>query len=184
MHPYGKSFKIRIFSHGKTAPSGSGPPKYRAFTITLKHHSRQDSSGRVISPTQSPLPDNTQHSQQTNIHDPSGIRTRKPSKLATTDPRLRRRGHRDQLEIRLRVLVTDNAKQGYIFWACSKYAERKDLLSTANFIPTRVGQTAKTVTTEIKLAQALTLLVSNREVRQSSFVATSIMVTYVSDEPP
>jgi hypothetical protein len=29
------------------------------------HHSRQDSSGRVISPTQRPVSDNTQHSQQT-----------------------------------------------------------------------------------------------------------------------
>jgi len=29
------------------------------------HQTRQDSSGRVISPSQRPLPDNTQHSQQT-----------------------------------------------------------------------------------------------------------------------
>ena len=39
------------------------------------HHSRQDSSGRVISSSQRPLSDNTQHSQQTNIHAPGGIRT-------------------------------------------------------------------------------------------------------------
>ena len=32
------------------------------------HHSRQDSSGRVISPSKRPLSDNTQYSQQTNIH--------------------------------------------------------------------------------------------------------------------
>ena len=38
---------------------------------TTMHHSRQDSSGRVISPSQRPLPDNTQHSQQTNIHAPA-----------------------------------------------------------------------------------------------------------------
>ena len=38
-------------------------------------HSRYDSSGRVISSSQRPLPDNTQHSQQTNIHAPGGIRT-------------------------------------------------------------------------------------------------------------
>ena len=38
-------------------------------------HSRQDSSGRVISSSQTPLPDNTRHSQQTNIHAPGGIRT-------------------------------------------------------------------------------------------------------------
>jgi len=29
----------------------------------------------VISSSQRPLPDNTQHSQQTNIHAPGGIRT-------------------------------------------------------------------------------------------------------------
>ena len=32
-----------------------------------------DPSGRVISPTQRPLPDNTQHSQQTDIHATGGF---------------------------------------------------------------------------------------------------------------
>jgi len=45
----------------------------RSYTTT--HHSRWDSSGRVISSSQRPLPDNTRHSQQTNIHAPGGIRT-------------------------------------------------------------------------------------------------------------
>ena len=40
---------------------------------TTTHHGRQDSSGRVISSLQRPLPDNTRHSQQTNIHAPGGI---------------------------------------------------------------------------------------------------------------
>ena len=38
------------------------------------HHSRWDSSGRVIRSSQRPLPDITQYSQQTNIHAPGGIR--------------------------------------------------------------------------------------------------------------
>src|SRR5215475_13832365 len=42
---------------------------------TTTHHSRYDSSGRVISSSQIPLPGNTRHSQQTNIHAPGGIRT-------------------------------------------------------------------------------------------------------------
>ena len=42
-------------------------------------------SGRVINPTQRPLPDNTQQSQQTDINAPGGIRTRKPSKGAAAD---------------------------------------------------------------------------------------------------
>jgi len=37
---------------------------------TTTHHIRNDSSGRVISSSQRPLPDNTQHSQQTDIHAP------------------------------------------------------------------------------------------------------------------
>ena len=42
---------------------------------TTAQHSRYDSSGRMISSSQRPLPDNTRHSQQTNIHAPGGIRT-------------------------------------------------------------------------------------------------------------
>jgi hypothetical protein len=37
---------------------------------TTTHHSQKDSSGRVISSSQRLLPDNTQHSQQTNLHAP------------------------------------------------------------------------------------------------------------------
>jgi len=54
---------------------------------------RYDSSGRVISPLQRPLPDNTQHSQATDIHAPRRILTHNPSKRAAADPRLIPRGH-------------------------------------------------------------------------------------------
>jgi len=47
-------------------------------------------------PSQRRLPDNTQHSQQTDIHTPGGIRIRNPSKRAAADPRLRQRGHFDR----------------------------------------------------------------------------------------
>ena len=49
---------------------------------TTTQHSRQDSSGRVISSSQRPLPDNTRHSQQTNIHAPGGIGTQDLSRRA------------------------------------------------------------------------------------------------------
>jgi hypothetical protein len=52
---------------------------------TTTHHSRWDCSGRVISSSQRPLPDKRQHSQQTNIHDPGGIRTHDPSRRAAAD---------------------------------------------------------------------------------------------------
>ena len=45
-------------------------------------HSRQDSSGRLISSSQRPLPDNTRHSRQTNIHATGGIRTQDLSRRA------------------------------------------------------------------------------------------------------
>ena len=64
---------------------------------TTTHHSRQDSSGRVISSSQRPLPDNTRHSQQTNIHAPGGIRTHDLSRRAAVDLRLRPRGYWDRL---------------------------------------------------------------------------------------
>ena len=63
---------------------------------TTTHHSRKDSSGRVISSSQRPLPDNTQHSQQTNIHAPGGIRTHDLSRRAAANQRLRQRGHWDR----------------------------------------------------------------------------------------
>jgi len=40
----------------------SGPPHYRGFTITLRHTTQRDFSGRVIGPAQRPVPDNTQQS--------------------------------------------------------------------------------------------------------------------------
>jgi hypothetical protein len=55
-----------------------------------------DSSEQVIGPSQIPLPDNTQHSQQTDIHAPGGIQTHNPSKRAAADTRLRPRGHWDR----------------------------------------------------------------------------------------
>ena len=68
-----------------------------SWSHTTTRHNRQDSSGRVISPSQRSLPDNTQHSQQTNIHAPARIRTHDPSRRAAKDLRLRPHGHWDRL---------------------------------------------------------------------------------------
>jgi hypothetical protein len=77
----------------------------RAHATT--HHSRVNSSGRVISLSQRPLPDNTQQSQQTVIHALGGIRTHKLSTRAAADPRLRPRGYwsRPHGNIRPRYLI-------------------------------------------------------------------------------
>ena len=63
---------------------------------TTTHHSRQDSSGRVISPSQRPLPDNTQHSQQTNIHALGRIRTHNLGRRAATGTGIK--GHQDDIK--------------------------------------------------------------------------------------
>jgi len=60
-------------------------------------HIRSHSSGRVIRPTQRPLPDNTQHSQETDIHFPGKNETRNPTKRTDEDLRLRPCGHWDRL---------------------------------------------------------------------------------------
>ena len=66
---------------------------------TRTHHSRQESSRRVISPSQRPLPDNTQHPQQTDIHTPGRTRNHNLSWHEAADLRLRPRGHWDLLYI-------------------------------------------------------------------------------------
>ena len=55
--------------HVSTAPSGPGfSSLYRFYDHSQLHTPWLHSSRRVISPLQTPLPDNTQHSQETDIH--------------------------------------------------------------------------------------------------------------------
>jgi len=79
-------------------PVGQGLLIYEVSrSHTTTHHSRNDSSGRVNSSSQRPLPDNTQHLQQTAIHAPGKIRTHNLGRRAAADLRLRPRGHWDRL---------------------------------------------------------------------------------------
>jgi len=82
-----------FYFNSATALVDQDPLLSRFHDRTYTHHTRYDSSGRVTSPRQRPLPDNTQHSQKTDIHFPGGIQTRNPSKRAAADPRLRPCGH-------------------------------------------------------------------------------------------
>ena len=87
--------KVKIsFFFLRNSPVGHGLLIHmvsRAHSTT--HHSRLDSSGRVISSLQRPLPDNAQHSQQTDIHAAGGIRTHNLSRRAAAGPPLRPRRH-------------------------------------------------------------------------------------------
>ena len=82
---------------------------------TTTHHSRQDSSRKVISSSQRPLPDNSQHSIQTEIHASGGIRTHNFSRRAAADLRLRPRGHWDRYSLYLQV---NKIKVDYIGRKC------------------------------------------------------------------
>jgi len=75
--------KIHILPfHGSTAMVDLASI-IRFIDHTRKPPNRQDSSGQVIGPSQRPLLDNKQHSQETGMHAPGVIRTRNPSKRAT-----------------------------------------------------------------------------------------------------
>ena len=82
----------------RCSPTRAMASSFLRFSRSHKtsHHSRQDSSGRVTSSPHRPLPDNTQHSQQTNIHAPGGIRTHSLRRRTAADVRLRPRGHWDR----------------------------------------------------------------------------------------
>jgi len=66
---------------------GQGHPIIEA---SRSHSDTPQTVGLVIRPTQRPLPDNTQHLQETDINAPGGIRTRNPCERAAADPRLDR----------------------------------------------------------------------------------------------
>jgi hypothetical protein len=65
------------------------------ITVGDTHHTRDESSGRRIGPSQRPLLYNLQHLQKT-IGAHGGNPIRNPSKRVALDPRLRTGGHRDR----------------------------------------------------------------------------------------
>ena len=101
------------------------------------HHSRQDSSGRVISSSQRPLPlpDNTWHSQQTNIHAPSGIRTHNLSRRAAVDLQVRMRGHWDRRMIWVSAVIRTEACFWFSTVPSSKHHDNSiHIFSTSQFM--------------------------------------------------
>jgi len=94
-------FFILLF--GATAPIWPGPPQSQDFQITLT------SCGQVISSSQRPLHNNTQHSQQTHIHAPCGIRTHNLSGRAAADLPIKQRGHWTG-KFSFRYLKTNNCR--------------------------------------------------------------------------
>ena len=76
-------------------PTVLRPKPRSSFTRFLDHTQRRTTVGR--NPLdERPLPDNTQHSQLTDIHASGGIRTYNLSRQAAANLRLRTRGNWDQ----------------------------------------------------------------------------------------
>ena len=129
------NYRLIFYLFGATAPLWAKELFIHAVSRshTTTHHGRQESSGRVISPSQRPLPDNTQHSQQTNINAPDGIGTHNFSKRAAADPRLRPRGHRLQLDRKVKLynasLFTDRISRLIIVTFCNFIIKKKVLCS-------------------------------------------------------
>jgi hypothetical protein len=80
------------FFYGSTALVGLGRLIVLVSRLYPVRHTTlgRTPSGPVISSSHRPLPDNTQHSKETDIHDPDGIRTRNPIKETAADPELDR----------------------------------------------------------------------------------------------
>jgi len=76
---------IEVFLPSLDIPWLARTSLLRFLDHTQTHYTRYGSSGRVIGPSQRPLPDNKKHSHETDIHASSGIRTRIPRKRAAAD---------------------------------------------------------------------------------------------------
>jgi len=85
-------FSISNFYHRATTPCGAGPLQFRGFMITLRHTTLR----RTPLDESSARPKTSTWQHTTEIHDPCGIRTRKSSKQAATEPQLRPRSHWDR----------------------------------------------------------------------------------------
>jgi len=68
-----------LFFHGFSDPNGPRPPQCRCFTITLRHTTPGRTPLDEWSVRRRLLPDNTQHSQETDIHAPTGFKSLIPA---------------------------------------------------------------------------------------------------------
>jgi hypothetical protein len=83
-------------------PTALQPPVGQGLLIIQASRSHSDTPHSVVllwtsdqPVAETSLPDDTQHSQEADIHAPSGVRIRNPIKPTAADPRLRGRSHWD-----------------------------------------------------------------------------------------
>jgi len=85
-----------FFYRVATAPSGTRSSHYGRFMIILRYATLGTTPLNEWSAQRRDLYLTTQHSQETNIHAPGGIRTHNPIKRTAANPRPRPRGNWDQ----------------------------------------------------------------------------------------
>jgi hypothetical protein len=85
------SLLLFVLSHVLIVCTVPLPPGVNPIAVD-KYIKYQNFSGRAVSHKQRPLPDNTQHLEETNIHAAGGIQTQNLRRLAATDLRLIPRG--------------------------------------------------------------------------------------------
>jgi len=107
--------------HGPIAPSGSRPPHYRGFMITLRHATVGKTPLDKWSARRRDLYLTTSNTQK-NIHASGGIRPYNPSKLEAADQSLRSFGHWDR----------PNSSLVFKIKAKSLWRSRKPLSSVSN----------------------------------------------------
>ena len=110
-----------IFFYSKTTCTGPGQPPHRSFTIT----SRQTTLDRTpvhegSAQSQRPLPDNTQHSQETDIHAPAGF---EPAIPASERPQT------EALASAANGICRNLITVHYISIYCEKYSNKNKLRS-------------------------------------------------------
>ena len=143
----------------------------RFLDHTTTHHRPQDSSGRVISSSQRPLRDNTQHSQQTDINAPDGIRTHNLSRRTAADLRLRTRGHWGQHPYEVRRINTRSSNCYKTEWpgaaipTAGLLGEVLAILTTILIVMSAVGLSIGMVMTMITMMWMIISVIERRPLR-------------------
>jgi hypothetical protein len=122
-----------FFFHGETVLLGRG----LLIIEALRSHSHTLHSVVLLwtgdRPSHRLPPDNTKHSQETDIHAPGGILTHNSSKQSVADQCLRQRGHWDRpsfTEAKLRGTVTVSQHSYFAFDRLRVFPQRLTFLSS------------------------------------------------------
>jgi hypothetical protein len=106
-----------FFSMARQPFGDLGRLNFRSFTITFRHITLGRTPLDEWSARRRDLkPDNTQQSQQTDIHAPGGMRTHDPSKRAAVDPHLRPHGHWDRRKCIIIDIINTALGFGGLSW--------------------------------------------------------------------